>query len=253
MTDPGQVFKSFRELQAKHSAGEIKTPLAKDATPEQVAAYRKANSLPEAADGYFEKMVLPNGVVMGEHDKPVIAKIAGLAHSGAWPQEQFNSAVSLYHEIQNEQLKAMETADAENLRAAKAELAKEWTGKDLDTNMHAVGIMVSHMPEELRDSLLTARTPDGKLVGDLPGFNRWAAQMAREFFPTDTLLPQGTPDTMKGVTDRIAEIDEVYRKAASGDGESHRKYYGTDGQPGLQHEQRSLIDAQLKMRQRSAA
>src|SRR3954471_3943718 len=51
-TDPGQVFKSLRSLEAKMSAGELKKPLAENATPEEKATWRKENGLPEKAETY---------------------------------------------------------------------------------------------------------------------------------------------------------------------------------------------------------
>ncbi len=61
---PAAVAKSYRELEAKVSSGELKAPVkppAADAKPEEVAAWRKEQGLPETAQAYVEGLKLPNG------------------------------------------------------------------------------------------------------------------------------------------------------------------------------------------------
>lgn len=50
-SDPAALVKAIRSLETKVGAKPIEAP-GEDATPEQVAAYRKAIGVPEAADGY---------------------------------------------------------------------------------------------------------------------------------------------------------------------------------------------------------
>ncbi len=54
--------KAHLEAVKKISAGEFAKPLPKDAKPEQVTEWRKANGIPEKPEDYFEK--LPNGRVI---------------------------------------------------------------------------------------------------------------------------------------------------------------------------------------------
>jgi hypothetical protein len=74
----GDLGKAYREAQAKISSGELAKPLPKDATPEQIKAYREGNGIPEKPEGYFEK--LPNGLVIGEDDKPLFEGFAKSMH-----------------------------------------------------------------------------------------------------------------------------------------------------------------------------
>ena len=46
------VYKAYRELEKKKSSGELKQALSKDATPEQIAEWRKENGIPETPDKY---------------------------------------------------------------------------------------------------------------------------------------------------------------------------------------------------------
>lgn len=48
----------------------VNRPPKADATPEEVAAWRAENGIPEKPDGY--EVSLPDGFVIGEADKPVV-------------------------------------------------------------------------------------------------------------------------------------------------------------------------------------
>src|SRR5206468_684958 len=78
-TDPAAVAKSYRELETKVSAPKVNAPPA-DASPEQVAAWRKDQGLPETPDAYISGLEMPDGVVFGDADQPVLQKFAATAH-----------------------------------------------------------------------------------------------------------------------------------------------------------------------------
>ena len=67
---PEGVYKSWRSLEQRLSAGEIKSALPKDASDEQVAEWRKENGLPEKPDGYQLTRVI--GREWTEADKPLL-------------------------------------------------------------------------------------------------------------------------------------------------------------------------------------
>src|SRR5688572_23894721 len=73
MASPADLLKSYRALEQKISAGELKKGLPENATPEQVAEWRREQGLPEKPEGYLENLSLPDGVVLGEADKPMAA------------------------------------------------------------------------------------------------------------------------------------------------------------------------------------
>jgi len=130
-------------------------------------------------------------------------------------------------------------------------LRTEW-GPDFTQNMNAFGSLKAMMPTELQEMLFTARTGDGRMLGNTAEFVKWGAQLARELNPAAAIVPAGG-DTGKTIDNEIASIDAVYQKAISGDQEARRAYYGHDGKPGLDARQRELIDAQQKMQARGKA
>ncbi len=91
---PADYHKSGVEARKKISAGEFAKPLAKDAKPEEVQAWRQANGIPEKPEGYFEK--LPNGLVIGEDDKELFASFATDMHALHAPPAMIHKAVEWY-------------------------------------------------------------------------------------------------------------------------------------------------------------
>ncbi len=83
---------------------------------------------------------------------------------------------------------------------------------------------------------------------DDPAFVRQLASLALELNPAATLVPTGTSDPGKSVADRISELNK-WMGAPKGSPE-YLKYWRDEK---VQAEYRDLIDAQNRMKSRSAA
>lgn len=136
--DEASLYKSYRALEQRLSSGELKKPLADNASPEDIAAWRRDNGLPESQDGYLDALALPNGVVIGEADKPVVREFAAAALDGHVAPEQFNRMVAKYYEIQDAQRIAREDADATFKQSAESELRTEWQGAAFRQNLNGI-------------------------------------------------------------------------------------------------------------------
>lgn len=249
-TDPKSVYKSLRDLQTKVSKGELRAPAAplpENATDEQKAEYRKTHGLPDKPEAFVEKLALPNGVVIGETDKPLVGGFAKMALDKGWSQGQFNEAVGWFYEAQATQRLALEEADGAGRIASEVELRGEWGPAGFKENMAAVGSVLSMIPEALRGEMLTARTPTGQLLGNTAAFNRWAAELGRELNPAATLIPAGGGDAVKTVGDEIKAIES---KMYLPDGRQNPEYWKGSGGETMQARYRELVDAQQKMQER---
>lgn len=242
-TDPSQVFKSFRSLEQKISSGEYRKPLAENATPEEKATWRKENGLPEKADDYVTNLALPNGLVIGEAEKPIVSELASVAHEGNIDPKAFNGLVAKYYEMQDKQRQAQEDADATYKLEAEDALRKDWQGADYRRNLTAVNNLISTWPEGLASAVLAGRDPNGRKLGDNPQFIRQLAALALELNPAATLVPAGTTDAGKNVQARINEIRQIMR-------ETPDKY---NADKAMQQELLELNTANLKMEQRGRA
>lgn len=243
MATPGDVFKSFRVLQQKFSSGEFKAPLAKDATPEQIATWRKDNGIPEKPEDY--KIELPDGMVLGDADKPLVASFTKSVHDLNWKPEQVNQALAWYYTEQDRLATARAESDATFKRDAEDELRAEF-GPEFRPNLSASGnMMAATFPDGLSEEILAARTPSGKLLGDHPQFVKAMVALARELNPAGALVPAGNDGGAKGLSDRIADLEKMM-------GDHGSDYWRGPKADAMQKEYRDLITARDKMKARAA-
>lgn len=247
---PTEYSKGYRALEQRLSSGELKAQLPKDATEEQLTAWRQESGLPDKPDGYVAALKLPDGVVLGEADKPLVADFAEkVALKGNLSQEQMNSAISWYYQTQDALALKTEDADADFKQKTEDSLRTEW-GADYRPNINAVENMLSRMPEGLGESLLAARVsmptkedPTRSVpLGNHPLFIKWAAQLEREVNPTATLVPAGTGNVGKTIEDEITSIEKDMR--------TNREEYFKDEKK--QGRYRELIAARDRMKARAA-
>lgn len=240
-TAPNDFAKSYRALETKLSSGEYKRALPADAKPEEIATWRKENGVPDKADEYVAKLALPNGVVLGEEDKPVVSAFAEMAQGKNWTPAQYNDAVSWYYETQNKLAGKRQEQDQNFMAQTEDKLRTDW-GNDYRRNLNIVGSIRDSMPEGLRDRFMAGRTADGKIFGNDPDVLAWLVSLGRELHPAATLLPVGTSDPVKGVADRISEIRKFNR--------DNPDAYNAD--KAMQKEYLELLNADSKLKSRVA-
>lgn len=239
---PADVAKAYRELQTKISSGQLKSGLKPDATPEEVAAWRKENGLPAAPEEYRPN--LPNGMVPGEADKPLIEGFQKTAHELGMTADQFNKTLGWYYGMMDEVQSQNFERDKTFRSTAEDQLRAEW-GPAYRTEVKAVAnFMEANAPAGLADVLFNSRTPDGNLIGDHPEVLRWLNSLARTFNPMASLVPAGTADPMKAGEARIAEIEQIMRSP-----EANEKYWRN---PAVQEEYGKLLEARETTRGRAA-
>lgn len=211
-TDPQQLWKRTQELTKKLSSGELKVnaPFPKDGKPEEQAAWRKENGLPEKPEDYNQHIKLAEGLVIGDNDKPFVEDFLKTAHSLNTPPEAVNAQLNWYFGTHLPNLqKAQGEMDAEHRSEMHMQLHKVW-GEDFKGNMNAVGALVQTMPEGIRDAFYSARMPDGTAFGNNAEILQWLAGMARELNPASAITGGGA-DAMKGVEDKIKEYEGMMR------------------------------------------
>ncbi len=245
MGSPLDIAKSWRSLEAKMSAGELKKPLAKDATPEEVAEYRKANGIPDTPVGYVDALALPNGIVLGETDKPIVTEFATAAHEHGMDPKAFAGLVAKYYEIEDKKATARADADSEFHNESLQSLGTEW-GAHMRREVNGVnGFIAQHFPGKLGQALLIARDDSDRMLGDNPAFIKAVAALNRELNPVSTLIPATGGDPVKGLADRMAEIEKLMPDRNS-------EYWKGPKSEAMQSEYRELITARDKMKARAA-
>lgn len=237
---PQDFTKAYLEAVKKISSGDLAKPLPKDATPEQVAEWRKGNNIPEKPEGYFEK--LPNGLVIGEDDKPMFDAVAAKLHARNVPPEVVHDLAEWYYGMQDQQIQAQQSADAEAKPALEAKLREAW-GPDFKANANVYASYLEAAPKEVQDVLKSARDADGNFILYRPEVVSWLVAQAREINPAGHITPAGSEGTVQSVQTEIDTIEKFMR--------TNRTEYNKDEK--MQARARQLYEARAKLQQRGRA
>lgn len=204
ITDVGSLAKSFFNAQDRIRKGEISSGLPENATPEQIAAYRAANDIPEAADKY--NLALEEGLQIGDHNKGRIGKILEQAHSGMISNKVASGLVNTILKEEAEFSKQRIAQDGIDTQQSEELLRKSW-GADYQANVNMVKGLVNKLPEDVQSVFLDARMPDGKaLLNDASVFV-WLADMAREINPAGFVAPNAN-NPVQAINDEIAMLEK---------------------------------------------
>jgi hypothetical protein len=236
----GDLGKAYREAQAKISSGELAKPLPKDATPEQIKAYREGNGIPEKPEGYFEK--LPNGLVIGEDDKPLFEGFAKSMHELNAPPAMIHKAVEWYYGMQDQQIQAQQAADAESKKAFESKLQEVWGG-DFKPNANIYSNFIAGAPKEVQAALTTARDAEGNFLLYKPEVVSWLTNQAREINPAGHIVPGAGDTAISSIQTEIASIEGLMR--------TDRQAYNKDA--AKQERLRQLYEARTKLQERGRA
>ncbi len=241
---PEELARKARSLERKLSSGEYRRDLPANASDEDKAAWRAERGLPENAAGYVEALALPDGLVLGEADKPVISEFAAAAHAADMDPKHFSALVAKYYELQDRQLADRADADHAFHNESLSALNNEW-GALARREINGVNAFIEqYFPREMSADLLVARTADGRMLGDNPAFIRAIAALNRQVNPVSTLVPAGGSDPAASIGERLAEIRKLQ-------GDSASDYWRGPKAEGLQREYLELLTAQEKTHGRS--
>jgi hypothetical protein len=235
---PADLARSYRSLEQKLSSGDYRRVMPENATDEQKAAWRKEQGIPDKPDDY--KAELPEGLVLGKDDQPVVDLFRQFAHERNYTPQQFNEALTWYYETQDALASQREDRDAAFRQQTEDALRAEY-GADCRRNMNVLGTVRDSMPEDLAARLLAGRLADGTKIGNDPGFIKWMVSLGLELNPASTLVPS-VANAGQSIQ---AELDQIARLRV----DNPEKYWKDNR---LLERERELIEAQTKMRTRAA-
>lgn len=208
-TDPGKVGESYRNLETKLSSGQYKPVLSDKATPEEVAAYRKASGIPEKAEGYLS--ALPEGYVIGEEDKPMYLGFAEKLHARNADPAIFQDVVDMSLALIEQNMNDTITAQTEYKEATRHQLYQEWGAGEYKMNVNAVANWLQGAPEDLREVLEGAQLADGNLMFNDARFLKFIAQHLRDTNPAMAIMPAGGGDAIDALQAKLADNRNLMR------------------------------------------
>lgn len=198
--------RAFVEAAKKDREFAVQTRVVKlpeNPTDEEVAAYRKANGIPDEATGYFDAL---GDLTVGDDDKPVVEQFLSAMHETNAPPALVKAAVATYYQIVEEQQAAEADADRIMQSESVEALREEW-GPDYKRNLNAMHNYLETLPETVRSAFTHGRGADGRPLGFNADVVKWLAGKALEENPLATVVPGAGQTSIQAVDARIAELE----------------------------------------------
>ena len=228
---PQDVWKKARALEVRLSSGELRSNLPKDATPEQTAAWRKENGVPEAPEKY--ELKLKDGLVIGAEDKPIVDSFLKRLHGKHVTNEQASELVNAYYDILEAEAAKGETEKAGVKQKVSDALTTKWGG-DYRGNMNRIAALVdANVP-------ITSKLK-GMIQATIETNQEFAELMetfARQINPVTTLIPGAGANIANALADEINAIELKMR--------TDRDAYNKD--EALQARYRDLLEARERIK-----
>jgi hypothetical protein len=169
------------EAQEKLRSGQVKQKPGADASPEEIAEYRKANELPlEAKD---VDVRIPNHK-WTEQDQPLIGSFQQVVFDEEIPQKTITKLVNWFHEtgnnamdFQKQAIDAIDKADKKETR----EVLKDEFGEEFKPRLDLMGRLFKDdevFPGDIGGMIFEARTPDGHKLINNAEFVKFFAEVA---------------------------------------------------------------------------
>jgi len=228
---PEAVAEAYVNLRRRVDSGEFKAALPKDATEDDIKAWRKDNGIPDKADAYDL-----TGLEIPTQDKDIVGNFVTRLHSVNARPEVVREAVAAYYDEVNRQEEARSQKDEQDRSHVLDALNDEW-GPNFRRNLTMIeNTVLSRFPEDVRDMLKSARLPDGTAIFNNASAIRALVDLANEINPAGIVVPGGTGDIGKTMVEEWKSIQKVRVE--------NRSAYNKDDS--MQKRERELIDAMIK-------
>ncbi|WP_029548776.1 calcium-binding protein [Rhizorhabdus wittichii] len=202
--------KALAERVKKHDddlkAGRYIKPIDENSTDEEKAAWNKLLGVPDKHEAYSEN--LPNGLVIGEDDKPAVDSFFKAAHAAGLSTGQAHAALQAYYDIVDEQMGAQVEANDTAKQAAEDVLRAEW-GADYRRNLNVLKSFTDALPEGVGELLMGAVGSDGVQLMNNPGLVKWMMGVALEQNPLATVVPGAGANQASAIDEELASIKKV--------------------------------------------
>ena len=246
-TAPANVANSALAMRAKMDAGELvrSKPEGDPNDPAVKAAlneWRAQVGVPETPEGYLDKV--PNGLVFGEADKPLVESFIKDMHEADAPPGYVHKALQWYKGLEQRQIEERAEADKTHRALAEDTLRSEW-GAEYRANLNGINAMFKTLaPEGLMERLLSARMADGTPLGDDPDNLRFLAALNLQINPHGTIA---SPDSPQGKA-MLSEKADIQKHMANQESDYYRGPKDPKtGETRMAARYREILEAEAKM------
>ncbi|HJQ56754.1 MAG TPA: hypothetical protein VJ890_07600 [Vineibacter sp.] len=244
---PKAMARALKDMRTELSRRGAKAgPPAADAPPEAIAAWRRAQGVPARWQDYGTALALPEAMVLGEADAPVVDGFFQAAHAADLPQRHVDAMLRWYFSQRERQDIERINADDEARESTAATLRQDW-GAHYGRNVNLIAAKLrptfAAFGTDLFDRLLLARMPDGRVIGDDAAMSRALYQLAMDLDPASRPTPGEPVAHAAAIAGRRAEIEAIMAGP-----DANTRYWGDQT---LQAEYRTLLAAEPRPRRRA--
>ncbi len=203
---PKAAIDALFAAQTRISKGDLLPTLKENATPEEIADYRAAHGIPDSPAGY--DLALPNGLVIGESDKPMVDEFLAAAHAQHMHPKLVQETLGWYFDKQEQALAAQESRDTEARMACLDKLREDF-GPEYKKEVKVAMAVLEMVPEDVRDNFLGGRLANGTLIGNDPSIIRWLNSLSRELNPLATVAPGSGTNAAQAVETELGNLRKM--------------------------------------------
>lgn len=219
LNSPADMAKKLREQNKYISSGDLKKALPKNATEAQIAEYRKANGIPDAADKYG--LSVPKDMTPSPVDEVMLASFAEHALRTNQTPEQAKAAADAYFEARQVAHERVMEANI-TARDEAVEVLRSEMGPDYKPAKDGVMAMLQSQDAEAMRHIVEAVGPDGVQLLNRPEVMRMLMGQARTLgFVGSAVVPAGGDLGMS----IDAEIEKINATMFNIDGTKNPAYW----------------------------
>lgn len=221
--NPRDIPKTLAEQRAEITRlqQQKSTRLPDNATPEQIAEYRKGHGLPDIKgdakpemylDAY--KIQIPKGFEATEVQKGMLTDYAKMAYEAGHSPREVKAATDFFFQQEQANTQALNRIAVDYQKTQQNSLRDELGSREYEAQQQAgeawLKAQFSDKPEEL-NNLLNARLPGGGLLGDSAWFFKLIAKEAMGAGYTDRIEANALESNGKSLAAQQAEIEGLRR------------------------------------------
>ena len=204
---PEAALQALIAAQNRISAGELKPVLGKDASADEIKAWRTEHGIPETPDKYDLKDAKIEGI-----PPDLLNEVFTEAHASNQTPEQVKATLKAWNKISNNVAEKRVEADLKFQKEGEDALRNEWGG-EFRRNINLVhGLLDGAGAPGLKENLLSARLPNGQPIGSSPEVLKMLVSLALIQNPTGVVVPGGDGNQAKGIDEEIAGIEKTMRE-----------------------------------------
>lgn len=203
VSDMGTLVKNYISAQDRIRRGELSNGLPENATEQQLADWREANGVPQAADQY--QVELGDGLVLGEEDQRIMPAVYDVALKHNVSNQAMSEMVNAFMAQREIEVETMHQQHGIHNQQATQVLKETWGG-DFQANLNMVKGLVNQLPDSVRDAFESAVMPDGRAVFNSPEVMVFFADLARQVNPAGTVVPNAN-NPVQAINDEIANLE----------------------------------------------